>query len=248
MENKPNVLNPSGRRKEENKPNVLVAGFPKCGSTYLYHLLKQHPDIFIPKIKEINYFNRDHFFIGDPDILNPRQFKSIDWYYNFFNSDKKIKIDFSILSALDITTARKARKVLGDIKIIFITRNKKDFLNSVKNFMEKEGSFYKDYEEYSDFDYYIENYRKHFSNLLIVSLEKLNKNPKKELNNITKFLGIKKHNFNLEMPGHKTEDYKMSFGQYIKRRGYFFVVRNFYKLISLTVKANLKARGENDKT
>ena len=78
------------------KPNVLVAGFPKCGSTFLYHLLKQHPDIFIPNIKELNYFNKDHFFISDPEILNPRYFKSADWYYGFFKSNKKTIIDFSI--------------------------------------------------------------------------------------------------------------------------------------------------------
>ena len=43
---------------EYKKPTVLVAGFPRSGSTYLYHLLKQHPDIYIPQIKEINYFNK----------------------------------------------------------------------------------------------------------------------------------------------------------------------------------------------
>ena len=58
------------------KPNVLVAGFPRSGSTFLYHLLTQHPEIYIPKIKEINYFNKDHFFLGNPEIINPRYFKS----------------------------------------------------------------------------------------------------------------------------------------------------------------------------
>ncbi len=179
-----------------NKPNVLVAGFPKCGSTFLYHLLKQHPDVFIPKIKELNYFNKDNFFITDPEILNPRHFKPLEWYYSFFKSDKPLKIDFSILSALDITTARRIRQTLGDIKVIFIKRNKKDFLASMKRFTEKEGGHYEKYVEYSDFDYYIKNYKKHFSKVYVVSVEKLNANPELGLNKLTKFLGLKKHKFN----------------------------------------------------
>jgi hypothetical protein len=233
-------------KKMENsyKPNVLVAGFPKCGSTYLYHLLKQHPDIFIPEIKEINYFNKDHFFLSEPEILNPRYFKPLKWYYVFFKSNKKIKIDFSIISALDIASARRARKTLGDIKIIFITRNKKDFLNSIKNFLEKEGAKNKNYEEYSDFDYYMDNYKRQFSNVLVISIEKLDKSPKRELRKISDFLGIRPWNFNLNVPRHETKDYKFGLLHYIKRYTYFFIVRAFYKFAAFTVKARIKAQGE----
>ena len=227
-----------------NKPNVLVAGFPKCGSTFLYHLLKQHPDVFIPKIKEINYFNKDHFFITNPEIINPRYFKSKAWYYHFFNTNKKIKIDFSILSALDVGSAKRVKKELGDIKILFIIRNKEDFKNSVLKFGKKEGGFYGNVEDYADFEYYINIYKQIFSKILVVSLEDLNKNPKKELDKITKFLNLKKHKFNLNVPKHETKIYKMGGLQYLKRRTYFALVRIFYKFVSLTVTARIKAQGE----
>jgi len=226
------------------KPNVLVAGFPKSGTTFLYHLLKQHPDIFIPKIKELNYFNKDHFFPGNPEILNPRYFKPVEWYYKFFDTDKKIVIDFSILSALDTQSAKRAKKELGDIKILFITRNKEDFLNSMKKFMDLEGGDYEGYEEYADFDYYIENYKRHFSNVLVVKLEDINNNPEEELNKITNFFGLKNHKFITDMPRHQTKDYQMGKFQYLKRYIYIKLIRVFYKLISFTVIAKIKAQGE----
>ncbi len=232
------------KMSKNKKPNVLVAGFPKSGSTFLYHLLKQHPDIYIPKIKEINYFNKDNFFLGEPEILNPRYFKSRKWYYSFFKTNKKIAIDFSIMSAYDITSAERIKKELGDIKIIFITRDKKEFKNSLKNFLKKEKMPLEDLEKYSNFNYHVKNYERYFSHINIINLKDLIKNPKKELDTLMKFLKIKKYDFNLNMPKHETKEYKMSLFQYLKRHIYITIVKSFYKFISLTVTANLKARGE----
>lgn len=41
-------------------PNLVVAGAPKCGTTSLYHYLKQHPEVYLPARKELHYFTRDH--------------------------------------------------------------------------------------------------------------------------------------------------------------------------------------------
>jgi len=38
--------------------NFMIPGFSKCGTTTLCSLLSQHPDIFIPEIKEPNFFIR----------------------------------------------------------------------------------------------------------------------------------------------------------------------------------------------
>jgi hypothetical protein len=37
-------------------PNFLIIGSQKAGTTSLYNVLKQHPQIFLPKRKEVNYF------------------------------------------------------------------------------------------------------------------------------------------------------------------------------------------------
>jgi hypothetical protein len=38
-------------------PDFLIIGAQKSGTTWLYHNLKQHPDIWLPPVKEIHYFN-----------------------------------------------------------------------------------------------------------------------------------------------------------------------------------------------
>ena len=41
-------------------PNFVVAGAAKCGTTSLFHYLKQHPDVFLPVQKELHYFAYEH--------------------------------------------------------------------------------------------------------------------------------------------------------------------------------------------
>jgi hypothetical protein len=40
-------------------PNFLIIGDAKAGTTSLYHYLKQHPDVFMPTLKELRYFAYD---------------------------------------------------------------------------------------------------------------------------------------------------------------------------------------------
>lgn len=37
-------------------PNFLIIGAPRCGTTSLYFYLRQHPDVFMPAVKEPNYY------------------------------------------------------------------------------------------------------------------------------------------------------------------------------------------------
>ncbi len=43
----------------ERKPNFLIVGAPKCGTTALFDTLRLHPRIFLPASKEPNYFLED---------------------------------------------------------------------------------------------------------------------------------------------------------------------------------------------
>jgi Sulfotransferase domain len=40
-------------------PNLFIVGAPKCGTTALYEYLRQHPNIFMSKVKEPHFFARD---------------------------------------------------------------------------------------------------------------------------------------------------------------------------------------------
>ncbi len=44
-------------RLEKYAPNFLVIGAEKAGTTWLYDRLHRHPDVYMPKVKEIHYFN-----------------------------------------------------------------------------------------------------------------------------------------------------------------------------------------------
>lgn len=121
------------------KPNVLVAGFSRCGSTYLYQLLRQHPDIHIPREKEINYLHKMPLFLSHPHLMNLKFFFPKSNYFRKFRNDKKINIDFSVMTAYDLESAERVKRELGDIKIIFITRNKEDHSKSVRKTMENHG-------------------------------------------------------------------------------------------------------------
>ena len=60
-------------------PNFIVIGAPKCGTTSLCHLLGNHPQVFMSKVKEPHYFGRK-----DPT-------KTLLWYEEHFvgAEDKK---------------------------------------------------------------------------------------------------------------------------------------------------------------
>ncbi len=41
-------------------PNFLICGIQKGGTTSLYHYLREHPDIFLPAVKEVNFFHLNY--------------------------------------------------------------------------------------------------------------------------------------------------------------------------------------------
>ena len=53
-------------------PNFLVVGAAKAGTTSLYHYLKEHPEIFLPEIKEPKFITSqivEYPFRGNGDEL-----------------------------------------------------------------------------------------------------------------------------------------------------------------------------------
>ena len=93
-------------------PNFLGIGAPRCGTTWLHKLLEAHPDVFVPQIKEVHFFDRH---------LD----KGIDWYANHFDkvSDSTAvgEITPAYLYAEDAAT--RIKEYLGDIRLIVILRN-----------------------------------------------------------------------------------------------------------------------------
>ena len=52
----PGPLLPKAGAIEAQLPDFVGIGAQKAGTTWAYHQLKTHPEIFVTEIKELNYF------------------------------------------------------------------------------------------------------------------------------------------------------------------------------------------------
>jgi hypothetical protein len=96
-------------------PNFICPGAQKSATTALYEILRQHPDIFLPKKKEPGFFfNNDYI-------------KGIDWYEReyFFNiKNEKIVGDLTPNYIYYDYVAKRICYCLGkEVKFIFMLRN-----------------------------------------------------------------------------------------------------------------------------
>lgn len=58
------------------RPSFFIVGAPKCGSGSLWRYLAGHPDVFMPKVKEPNYFGSD--------VRSPMTIDRLDVYLGLF--------------------------------------------------------------------------------------------------------------------------------------------------------------------
>ncbi|MBN2557934.1 MAG: sulfotransferase [Clostridia bacterium] len=100
------------------KPNCIIIGAAKSGTTYLFNLLSQHPDICVPLKKELTFFTGNCFF-NDPAAFLARQYA----HY----SGEKIILDNTPEYLLKSGCARSIRDFSGpDTKLVCILRNPVD--------------------------------------------------------------------------------------------------------------------------
>jgi len=108
-----------------NKPNLFIVGAPKCGTTFLYHYLKQHPEIFFPEFKE------PHFFGSDLIRKNGAYDLSLDEYQKLFDSDKKIIGEASTFYIFSKTAAQEIYNFNPNAKIIIMLRDLVELIHSL---------------------------------------------------------------------------------------------------------------------
>ena len=92
-------------------PNFLYVGTDKAGSTFIYELLRAHPDCFVPRAKDIYYFDK-HYARGP------------QWYAQFFaGAAGKVCIgELSHDYLHSRVAALRIRRDLGQIRIIISIR------------------------------------------------------------------------------------------------------------------------------
>ena len=107
------------------KPNLFIVGAPKCGTTFLYHYLKKHPDIYFPEFKE------PHFFGSDLIRRNGAYDLSLNQYYDLFKSDKKIIGEASTFYIFSKNAAKEIYNFNPEAKIIIMLRDLVDLACSL---------------------------------------------------------------------------------------------------------------------
>lgn len=100
-------------------PNFIGIGAIRCGSTWLYDLLKSHPQIYVPtRRKEINFFSENYD-------------KGPEWYESFF-PEKSTSYKYKVLGEISPrylifpATAQRIASLTTINKIIGILRNPVD--------------------------------------------------------------------------------------------------------------------------
>ena len=199
------------------KPNFLIVGVARCGTTSLYHYLKQHPDVGFPKIKEPKFFSvgaqrSPQFGPGDNTV-----------WRNVITEEKEY---FDLFSRIETSAIGEAssnyfyyhrhviplvKEKLGDVKIIICLRNPYDRAFSAYQNLVRDGREDLEFHDalvreksrreanfdwmwhYSNGSLYAEGVRAFitsFTNVKIVFFEDLQKNPSLVCKQCFKFLDV----------------------------------------------------------
>jgi hypothetical protein len=183
------------------KPNFLVIGSGKCGTTTLCDLLGQHPEIFVSSPKEPNFFSYDHIYT-----------KGWHWYESLFDNANGAlaRGEGSVSYSLQAYEDRVCERILNhlpDVRLIYIVRNPLSRIESNYKQHHHSGHQHKWYLPFSLKDalqylpqmlintlYWqrINAFRSHFpdEHILVLFLEDLMTNPNAVLSRCFEFLGV----------------------------------------------------------
>lgn len=105
--------------KDEFKLDFIGIGAQKSGTTWLAQCLGEHPQIFIPKIKELFYFSKDALPVLEKEKLSYEQYKK----YFHKASAGQIKGEFTPLYLYDEHSPGSIKELFPGIKILVIIRD-----------------------------------------------------------------------------------------------------------------------------
>ncbi len=97
------------------RPDFLVIGSQKAGTTSLHRVLDQHPEVFVPQKKELNFF-----------FLEDEYRKGLTYYERCFESDVpgiKARGEASPGYICHPEAPRRIREAIPDVKLLLTVRN-----------------------------------------------------------------------------------------------------------------------------
>jgi hypothetical protein len=178
-------------------PNFLIIGAQKAGTTWLAKCLGEHPDVFIPEIKEIYYFDRHYD-------------KGLAWYESYFEpwSGEQAVGEGTVGYIRSTTSPGRIHDTLGDdVKLIANLRHPVDRAYSAYRMHLSRGEIPYDMDfrtfvredvrtstSQSTYTPQLERYLAHFArgNLLVLIYEEIYQDTQKALDTCARHLGVAK--------------------------------------------------------
>ncbi len=118
---------------EDNfKIDFIGIGVTKSGTSWLTHMLGQHPDICVSELKEVCYFNREmnlsakyHYKKRQGPFINKDHTKPLTWYQKHFQHCKKGQIvgEYSPVYFYDKRAPLAIKETFPRVKLIVALRN-----------------------------------------------------------------------------------------------------------------------------
>jgi sulfotransferase family protein len=113
-------------------PDFFIVGQPKSGTTALYEMLRHHPQIFMPELKEPWYFAGDMLPRFQPPRSAPPLETIEDYRALFADAGEQQRIgEASSSYLLSRTAAARIAEVRPDARIVAILREPASFLRSL---------------------------------------------------------------------------------------------------------------------
>ena len=172
-------------------PNFLYIGTAKAGSSWIYEILREHPEVFVPTAKDVQFFDRHYE-------------KGIDWYCSLFKPGmgKKAVGELSHNYCLYEEVAVRIQRHLPDVRLFCCLREPLE--KTVSAFLQQRGrkvSATLTFEEYAfrpqtlkqgDYYYNLLPFYERFprENILVLFFDDLQKDPVIFAKRIYEFLGV----------------------------------------------------------
>ena len=189
-------------------PNFFIVGTPKSGTTSLFHYLQEHPEVFLPELKE------PHFF-SCPEVKNTyyktKIVDSKEEYLGLYQETESYKAvgDLSSSYLFNKETPKRIHQFNPYAKIIIVLRNPVEralshylmdvnlgYINvSLSKVINNKDTFKQHYQEYIELGFYeqqIRAYTKQFpdSQIKVVLSDTLYANTAETLKDIYSFINV----------------------------------------------------------
>ncbi|MFT4313493.1 MAG: sulfotransferase family protein [Candidatus Woesearchaeota archaeon] len=192
--------------KKGSKPDFLVIGAPRSGTTSLWKHLAQHPKIeFAPHFFRIRLtFSKKPILIQTKEVyFFDRYFsKGLRWYESLFSQKSTVKGEVTPIYYKYEETLKRIKSSYPHIKLILVLRHPVKRVISAQKFhtMQYEQQFSRkhllDEHVYAGlYDYHVTNIFSYFSqnNVLILNYDDLHEKSQETYDEIFQFLGLPSH-------------------------------------------------------